>query len=307
MHFDWYSATIHDNSNEKLINFLADMQVQIKELDKGMNGYTEVGLLLGLNKESRGKLLTGGVNEYPHVTASGTEYPNELAAMVRKHFPDNHQVTRLDSAQDFDEVGAFDKFCKIGIELANRRNLRINQVGDWVNNKPGRTLYLGSPKSSAMVRIYEKGEELKARAPYHMRQFISDNLVRVEMQCRPKRNQREKAAVVTPEEVWGFANWTKELASSVLELDVPRVKVDDWRKNTDLKAIAWMCKQYGGALERMAHSMGWSNLGLYLRDMVSDVKRVQEPNKDYLSWDIEQLEREYQMAKAFEEDEGSVL
>ena len=100
--------------------------------------------------------------------------------------------------------------------------------------------------------------------------------MRLEVQVRPEGAARDRAALGEPEEAFGYADWSRELARQVLGLDVERVHIRERRESDDDRALAWLVRQYGEHLERLAEQRGgWAAAGEELRRVksVQDLRR----------------------------------
>jgi DNA relaxase NicK len=119
---------------------------------------------------------------------------------------------------------------------------------------------MGGRKSAVFARLYEKGKQLRGRALDP--RGISTDLVRLEVQVRPEGPARERAAAGAPEEAYGYADWTRELARRVLDIEVDRVHIKERRESDDERALEWLVRQYGDHLQRLAEREGsWAGVG----------------------------------------------
>lgn len=225
MHFDWYAATIPERSAEVGLEMLhAGLGGVVVDNERGMNGFSRSWSIRG-PEGVRCTFLAGGVNPYPHAFASGDQTA-AFVDVVRGHWPGNHDVSRMDSAQDFDEVGCWDKLKEACLTVAKRLDLLAECQGDWVGHNlgvRGRTLYIGSRKSACYVRLYEKGKQMRGLNPAIALKY-SENWIRLEAQIRPDRNNRDKAAIVSPLEAWGFSTTTQEILAACTNQNVPRIE-----------------------------------------------------------------------------------
>lgn len=226
-----------------------------------MHGYRQ-GFELRAGDLTVARVLAGGQNPYPHGFSSGGDAVR-FAEIIRREFPD-HRVTRLDAASDFDGAGAWDRITAAGLAFADAQGLRVNHAGDWHRGIEGRTLYLGSRKSAVFVRIYEKGIQEGGEA--------SPDWVRVEVVVRPAGDARMVAAQASAAEAWGFSSWTRDFSAMMLDLDVERVQMNQWRAPDDERAMRAVVSQYWRTFERRASAGGsWEALGVeigkYIRDL----------------------------------------
>jgi len=273
MRFDWYQATVRDDERTVLDVLSVGLSAEVRPSTR-MHGY-ERGYDLHADGSTVARVLAGGRNGWPNVTASGDD-TDALVPVVRSSWPDLHRVTRMDAAQDFDGPGTWDRLYAPAIALADERRIKVDQAGDWHRNEYGRTLYLGSRKSAVMVRLYEKGKQLREHALDDAAD-VSVDLCRLEVQVRPEKASREHAARATPEEAFGYSDWTRELASRVMGLDVDRVHIRERRQSDQERALTWLVMQYGAHLEERAAELGsWAELGEELRMRHERINRQRE-------------------------------
>lgn len=273
MRFDWYQATVREDSTTVLDVLSAGLGAEVR-LGRAANGYDR-GYDLHAGGSTVARVFAGGRNGWPNVLASGDD-TDALVPVVRTAWPGLHRVTRMDAAEDFDGAGTWDRLYAPAISLADERRIKVDQAGDWHRNEYGRTLYLGSRKSAVMVRLYEKGKQLREQA-LDRAGDISPDLCRLEVQVRPEKASREHAAAASPEEAFGYADWTRELAQRVLGLDVERVHIRERRLSDRERALTWLVMQYGAHLEERAGELGsWSALGDDLRRRHGQIKRDRE-------------------------------
>lgn len=154
------------------------------------------------------------VNDAIYFEFKGSRTP-ETSEAIRSHFKDKHSVSRVDSCEDFDEPGAFDKLTKL-IDRFKDPRVQSQIIAPRDGNR-GQTIYWGSPKSRAMIRLYEAGL-MKDRL-----HFGRPGWVRAENQLRPgKSDEKWLAATLSPLQVWGFARWSMRVAEAIAQVEVPR-------------------------------------------------------------------------------------
>lgn len=270
--FDWYAATIREDPDD-IIRALEDTFSAEAVPCRAKNAYLEAR---ELRREDRtvATVLYGGPNGWPHVWASGDNAP-KFAELCRLVWRDDHHVTRMDSAVDYDDSTAWDALYGILRATADERRLKLATVGDWLRpgSPDGRTLYVGSFKSPVFVRLYEKGKQMRAQEPTRR---YSDDWVRLEVQVRPQKDARFSAATATPADAWGYARWTTDVAAEAFALDVERVQAYEDREADDERALFYLVKQYGAVLGRLAESLGsWDRVGA---DLLGRVER--QKNRD---------------------------
>lgn len=139
----------------------------------------------------------------------------QTAGAVRKHWPDSHGVSRLDSCEDYREAGSFERLQGIFLGALDPR-VKARQILPLTHDD-GRTTYVGSPKSRVMARLYEAGK-MPDRA-----HFNAPEWVRAEVQVRPgKAAEKLAAARIDAAQAWGFSAWSQRVAHALGAADVAR-------------------------------------------------------------------------------------
>lgn len=256
MKFDWYQATCEGKPEVIVDALLREWPDASVRPGRACNGYAR-GYELANGSSKCATVQYGGQAMGPgvHVTATGGNAPAAAVALRRGIV---HRVTRADAAEDFEEVGAWDKLFAIGIEVAEDFGIRTKHLGDYHRAQHGRTLYVGAPSSIVAVKIYEKGKQLSATAGDH------PNWVRVEASVRPKGEARILASAVEPASLFGYSRWSKEMAFLIGAGDVARVKAGTiWRDSDDDRTWAAVLRQYGPFLQRRKEEDhgSWAALG----------------------------------------------
>lgn len=270
MRFDWYAATIQAHPVEVVETLRREFGAEVVTT-KGLHGYTQ-GFDLRGPSGTVARVLAGGVNAAPHAWASG-EDTEPFVSAVRRCWPDQHTVSRMDTAEDFQGPGSWDRLNAECLSLADSLRLKVSQAGDYHRLEDGRTLYVGSRKSPVFIRLYEKGKQLRAKVT-HGAEDIPEDWVRLEGQVRPQKEAKKAAAFATPEEAWGFSAWTADLARRCMSLDVPRVRMNVWREADDDRAFHFLVRQYGPLLERLRCQLGdWQCVGLQIGHAIADHRR----------------------------------
>jgi DNA relaxase NicK len=270
--FDWYAATVKAQPRELLAGLCdAYGPGASVEPSRPLHGY-ERGCEIAAGGMVRARVLYGGRNGDPHAWACG-EDTDAFVHVVRSRWgAGQHVVTRCDAAEDFDAPGAFDALGSMALAIADERGLKVHHNGDWHRGVEGRTIYVGSRKSSVFVRLYEKGKQLRSQLNYPG-QGISRDWVRLEAQVRPEKEARAYAASMAPVEAWGLAAWTRELCAVACGSVVPRVRMHVWREADDERAFRFMCRQYGPMLARLRGELGdWACVGKTIGETVEGGK-----------------------------------
>jgi hypothetical protein len=259
MNFDWYSATVDAPPDEVIGSALRAYSLSSPRPCKPVNGYTQ-GMELHAGDEVLCRAFWGGVNgeDTTHLGASGSRSP-AFAAFLRSVFP-SHRVSRLDVAVDHDYSGAWSDLSGAALRLIKQRSLTSSTVGDWLGEKKGRTLYVGSRKSAAYMRIYEKGLQLN----------MSPSWVRSELVLQPsKQADKARLATITPEAAWGAAAWSRAYIAAISSLSVEALDRTPEAPTNHERALHFLCKQYGKTLIAQSDALGsWQALGLHLRDLI---------------------------------------
>src|SRR5690606_24476732 len=162
-------------------------------------------------------------------------------------------------AYDFKNGEPWERLIDMGRDVAKRlpdgterkRPLTLETAGDWITegSPKGRTLYVGSRQSSAFVRIYEKGKQLRGAHPDQAEKY-SPGWVRVEFEVKPQKQAGWEFATRSPIEVWGAAAWSRQLHKAMFGGDLEPAPVTYERAPDDERAWRFMLKQYGPLLRR---------------------------------------------------------
>lgn len=272
MRFDWYQATIPEHPVTLVDSILSRLAPGGDvEQGRGRHNYHQSFTVRDIRGDRVALVLAGGPNGHPNATASGVA-TDGFVDLVREAWPE-HRVTRFDAAEDFCEPGAFEMAESVCREVARDLGVKGRAI---VPDDPaeGRTYYMGAPSSDVRVRLYDKAAEVRRSLPPERHSEIPENWVRLEAQVRPRKEWRERAAHVTPEQAWGFAGWTHELARRAFELQVERITMQAGRETDHERAYRFMLRQYGGALRQMFADLGsWECVGLTIGDDLERMER----------------------------------
>lgn len=272
MRLDWYQATIPENP-VVLIDTLRNTigEGGAVQQGRGKNNYHQSAVIRDRAGHNVATVLFGGPNGHPNVMASG-EATEPFVGLVRESWP-CHRVTRFDSAEDFCAPGSFDE-----LETVCRGVAKDLGVKGWAivpdDVSEGRTYYLGSKSSDVTVRLYDKTAEVRKSLPVHRHIEVPDNWSRLEVQVRPRKEWKSYAAQCSPEQAWGFASWTTELASRAMALEVDRIMMQAGRETDWERRHRAFLKQYGNHLREMYADLGsWECVGKTVGD---DLARMAE-------------------------------
>lgn len=294
MKFDWYQATI-DTSPIHAIEMLGKLGHEVRQNDKvgKMYRYQQGYEVHHHDKGVIARLAFGGNGNGVHAWATSDDSP-AFADLLRTEWPEHHLVTRLDTAEDFNEAGSYERLRKVAKKVATDHRLKFTQYVDELNPMAGRTQYMGSNKSDYRGRLYEKGFEVIAKTSQRMfasqglelnpanvitirnestgEDVIPANWTRLELQVRPAdRAAKRLAAFATPEQAWTFTSWSQDLAKQALALDLERFYIRTKRISNDEQALHWMCSQYSNMLLRLRDDLGdFACVGLEIERIIQE-------------------------------------
>jgi hypothetical protein len=173
-------------------------------------GYAHAAALTTESNHVRALLMHGGQHDKPHVYAIGKEAYDSpaLYEALRGSYEGRWLPSRLDLALDLDHPEAFDLVVPQFIAAADRRDMKLGQMGDWHRGQ-GRTLYVGAKSSRTLIRVYEFNACHGYGVP-----------CRIELQLRPKSTTRDFIATRTPTELL-YSSEVINAVISGLGLDLP--------------------------------------------------------------------------------------
>ena len=290
--FDWYQVTVREGvrqARECLLSFGDEVReaaglARMYRYEQGWEVW----------KDGQGpvcRVLCGGQGGTLHAWVSG-EHTDGFCECVRAEFP-AHLVTRADSAQDFQEVGGYDRMRSALRGVAAVRGVSFMQYADDLDESAGRTQYIGKPASDCRVRLYEKGKQVvqgrKGSGCGWLLNTVTgewipaDAWVRLEAQVRPRDEQaRVWLAQAEPWQVWGCSPWLRDVAAVVLGLRVERMVIQRRRDTSLDQALRAMVEQYGRSLSEKARQVGgWEEVGEYLRQCLEAVEEEKRTGRHH--------------------------
>jgi hypothetical protein len=297
--FDWYQATIPGRPLDILasIGRLGDEVVPNDRVAK-MYRYTQGfevkrgGNTIACVAMGQASAKHASPIEHVHAWATSDDAP-AFADLVRNEYGHNHSVTRVDVCQDFIDATAFTRLRRVGRRIAKDHRMKFAMVQDGIDKSAGRTQYIGSPSSEYRARIYEKGWEVVGKAiaalkgykpsadaitsmevPGMDRTCHPSEWTRAELQARPKHpTARQTAAFATPEQLWGFSEWSQNFAREAFSLELERIYVRMRKVTNDERALRFMVSQYGNVLRRLHGDLGdWACVGKQIGEVWADVQ-----------------------------------
>lgn len=248
MRFDYYTASIEANADHVLACLHGSFEMSDVVASTPKNGYERAyNVVRGDSVLARVQWGGKATGTRTWASASGDRAP-QFAAVIRDHFKE-HNLLRADVAIDYCEPGAWDSLYSLGIETADKFNLKVRHVGDYHREEDGRTLYIGSRSSPAMQRIYEKGKQLGG----------DPNHVRSELEVKPQNARAKQVyAYASPEQMWLATKWSQYVlgvltgATGMQPAPLGTVR----EVSDDDRAMEFMFKQYGNVLRRKLEAMG---------------------------------------------------
>lgn len=248
---DWYSCLV-DETEDNIIEAL-DVPMGLSEIRpcSGVPQYDQSRALWSHHYADRAMLeISYGGNQgaSPHLVAKGYT-AHQAMKIVRRVFP-AHRVGRMDVAVDLKPRVPGQPLYELVSGILHELHLSLGLKTRTINHDVpamGRTHYLGSRESVAMIRLYEKDKEQASKGlPY-----IPGN-VRLELEIKPqKRGDRARWASVSLEDAWGASRWTRTLADRVLSLDAQAIRRDQPMQRTDEQTWEQILRQHTKLLQRL--------------------------------------------------------
>lgn len=246
--FDWYRATV-PASVEALTQAVLEIAGPYPQIEDGPGRFNyRYARTVTDGGDRVATILHGGSNGHPNVEASGDRSP-ALANLLRSG--GEHKVTRCDPKIDLYGDDLYSRLRAWSEGFADRFRIGHREIKDRDPAK-GNTIYLGSRKSAVFCRIYEKGKADRL----HYSDAESDMLsgwVRLELEVKPQKEMKLRAATMQPAEFFGISAWTMELAQEVVGMSPDPVPFHPRRMASDDRAYSFMLSQYGALLRRRCH------------------------------------------------------
>lgn len=244
--FDWYRATVPAH-HQLILEAVLSLSQRIPSVEEGKGRFNYHHSLTVTDGGDRvATILYGGPNGHPNVEASGERAP-ALAQLLREG--GDHRVTRCDVAIDLYGREAFDRTEGIAHTIAKECGLQLRKVATPLDRTAGETVYLGSRSSALFARIYEKGKAERAVYSDHE----SDELepwVRCELEVKPQKDMKAKAATMSPEAFWGCSDWTSRLAQEAFAMSPDPVPFHPRRVSSDERSWQFGMAQYRNLARR---------------------------------------------------------
>lgn len=253
--FDWFSAGVYAEALHLVPNLVRLFKGVLSEI-KPRNGYS-FGLKVSLFSDTACTIFYGGSNVGSRifVTSSGS-FSTVLRDFLVSSYSRQSVLVRADVCLDFVAPARFDDLVNKSVYIAKTHRLKTGTVGDWIQKKDGRTLYIGSRTSPAFMRLYEKGKQLINGDP---------SLVRLEIECKPKNFEARRHWFSQPAHLfWTYNKWVSDLAERVTGSEVLQSSVYCGTVHRDPdhdRALHYMIKQYRNTiLNELTFNGGDTNL-----------------------------------------------
>jgi DNA relaxase NicK len=271
MRFDAYKASLPRGTDaEQVINFMA-LQNPSGSIQEGRPrfGY-ETCVSLRDGEGDRWVDVLHGKHNGTLIEVSGEASP-AVVEIVRENFP-GHAVTRADVCEDMivDEPGLFGRLAPRLDELV-RAHGRVGAHGiiPRVRAEDGATYTIGSRTSETFLRAYQKPEQLVSEGLGHKSlRFMFDRWVRVELEAKPQKDNRLRAATFEPLDFFGLSRISRSVCADILAVPVERTSVVDYKVLTTKQRQRRVClKQWGNMLHAWKEDLGsWAELGIAIRE-----------------------------------------
>jgi hypothetical protein len=249
--FDWYECTVDQSADEFIASLIDGLDGTFKP-GRGRQGYAH-GCSIERDDRKLCEVWWGGdtQKDTAHAFASSDTAP-AFAEFMRKLYP-VHAVTRCDICSDWDEQGLYERLHRLGVELADRYNLKYRPVEEKRRGVSlGRTLYIGSLSSPHFMRVYEKGLEQAAKGVQ-----ASPHWVRVESVIKPaKKPQRLAVASLQPLELVGVSPFGRDYWSRLLGFEAEAFELHHSMPGDVDRALDVLCRQYGKVLAKLLTASG---------------------------------------------------
>jgi hypothetical protein len=226
----------------------------------GANGYRiSTPFLAGPEGERLASVASGSsTGVMPNVTITGGDGAAAvLAVSAQRAFP-GLRLSRADAALDRSMPGLWDRLRQMAVTLS-RANSKIGGVRT-IESDTGRTFYLGSPKSTVSLRVYEKDRERLAAGKISADECDGD-LVRIEWTFRPQSRAKVGAGRLSPGELVRSSVWARDFMSRAAKImeetegmaKPKRVQIEREARVSSLEESARHgAAQYGGVFARLA-------------------------------------------------------
>lgn len=253
---------------------------------KGVFGFTH-GVKLSASVGSRsfpiGMLAFGGESQRGRwmlqITGAGCSLVQSWASLAALLAEVGARLTRVDLAVDFlDGQYTVDDAVQMhrdGAFNCGGRNPSTSVAGDWLENKGGRTLYVGKTTNGKLLRVYEKGKQLGN---------AESDWVRFEVQLGNRDREIPLDVLLRPD---AFLAGCYPALASMLEASAERIATDQEQGAVTLDHLMFHLKRsYGKLIGLVSDSEGFDGLQLVEQLRVIGAPRRVSPSAaaDPASW-----------------------
>lgn len=244
--FDWYEATLEGTGQFVIDQLCRGLGVTVLATSKGMHGYDH-STRLGTSQDGD-RVADVWTYDDPkkahliHVVSSGV-HSTRVSNLLRELWP-VHKVSRLDVAFDMLIEGGYEQVSSFALSKAQDLGIGYAPcIEDRLSVTAGRTQYLGSPRSSRMALVYEKGKQLRA-----LGKDVDVKWVRVELRTRPQSKHKQRYASLSPGDVAAESPLMASLCERFGPKAGTRQAYSTGHTNSTIEACGYMLRQYGRAL-----------------------------------------------------------
>lgn len=253
MKFDAYAGNVLGERPEQVAGLLAYALKAQVERGRPRGRYSDVF------EVRQGVESCGWVGRDTQLDASFFEFKGaatpEAVSGIRRHWPEAHTVSRLDSCEDFNGEDAYGRLVGLVDRCVDPR-VKSKQIAPRLGADDGITTYWGAPSSRVMVRCYEAGK-MKERA-----HVGKPHWVRLEAQVRPgKSAEKAMAARISALDAWGFAAWSSRVAAEVAGMEVERFAAPSTPAEFD-RVTLYLARTFRRHFEALLEDFGdWECIG----------------------------------------------
>ena len=269
--FDFYRASLLDGTDpEQVINHLA-LQNPLGDIAEGRPrmGYESCISLRLADGERFADVLYGGSNG-TLIETSGEVSP-VVVGHIRSAFP-VHACPRADVCEDIvtDDRGLFELFHP-QLQAIVARHGRVQAVTIRADQSDeGASYRIGSRTSETFIRVYQKPEQLVStrQGDESLRVFFG-RWVRAEVEAKPQKENRFRAATFKEEEFWGLSRIARQVSEAMFAIELAKTGVIDYKQVTAReRSRRHLVKQFGSVMDVWAGELGtWSEMAIVMRDM----------------------------------------
>lgn len=234
--------------------------------DTGAKGYPLSAVITGIAQNVGEWTIfcsygSKNIRQHMNIEAKG-----QITEQFRDHFLSMNiewSLTRADIAMDM--IMDYDQGHKICQQYSERKKISTSLVGDWEGKTNGRTYYIGKSRSSSesYIRFYEKGIEMtqKGFSGY------PSNLVRLELEYKPRKEKRQHIEKLEASYLLSFANNPLELFTSFTDLGIKGLRIQGTNNKDYRTSALHMVSQYANVFREWEEKEGINSLLEIIRNV----------------------------------------